>query len=82
MLRITLEVLKDKKIENEKMKIIYRDEYNKNNSIYYMSDGKTMRPTYISKIFRKLVKKHSFRTYTFHDLRHTHASVFTTYKWC
>jgi integrase len=52
-----------------------RDKKNENGYIFHWEDGRPLDPHYVSEKFPKILKAHNLPVITFHDLRHTHATL-------
>jgi integrase len=69
------DVLLQLKSEQSKNKKLFGSEYNKSDYVFTWEDGRLIQPDFVSKKFRKLLKKHDMPDIRFHNLRHTTASI-------
>ena len=67
--------LKSLYMEQRAMKAIYKKAYPKHNDICRWPDGRLVRPDYVTSRFRELIKKYDMPALTFHQLRHSSASL-------
>lgn len=70
---VVLSTLKADEIKNRKF---FGKEYIKNDYVFKLENGEPYRPNYISKKHKQILEKYGFKHIRFHDLRHTHATVF------
>ncbi len=63
---------KQKQLEN---KSLFGNKYIDNDFVCKRMDGSLFRPDYIPKAFKKLLREAGLPEISFHDLRHTHASM-------
>lgn len=75
LLSLTVEELRRHKTTQAKNKLQWGAEYENNGLICTWEDGRLMKPNYMSRLFMELVRKLDLPKITFHDLRHTHATL-------
>ena len=63
------------KAYQQKMKKYLGAAYQDNDFICKWNDGKPLAPDYVTQRFRSFLKKHGLRHITFHQLRHSSASI-------
>lgn len=67
-----LVLLKNREKEN---KLLFGNEYIKNDYVFKWDNGKPYNPDYITSKFSKTIKKYNLKKIRFHDLRHSCASL-------
>ena len=70
-----IEFFKWLKIREEEERAACGKDYIENDYIFKWPNGKTYDPDYISKRFKKLLKKNDLKRIRFHDLRHSCAAL-------
>lgn len=70
--------LKNKQNENKKL---FGKEYKESDYVFTWADGRLFRPDFLTKGFKKILKKNNFAMMRFHDLRHLCASMLREKKW-
>ena len=70
-----INMLKRIKKEQTENKLFLGPEYKDQNLVFCFSYGRHIRPVYITHRFKELVRKLNLGQYSFHDLRHTHATL-------
>ena len=61
--------------DNVKSTFDFKTIYNNDDYVISWSDGRPFRPNYISQLFKEIIDKNNLKKITFHDLRHTFASI-------
>ena len=69
------EVLKSHKAKQAQEKLLAGEAYQNNKMVFAEPDGSIIVPTNISQRFKKITKIAEIPQFTFHDLRHTFASI-------
>lgn len=69
------DVLMQVKSQQENYKEFFGSEYKESDYIFTWPDGSLIQPDYVSKKFKKLLKKNDLSLINFHNLRHTTASI-------
>ena len=59
----------------EKNKLLFGKEYIDSPYVFTWIDGHPISPDYISRVFKKLLKKYGYKHIRFHDLRHSCATM-------
>jgi integrase len=73
---VTMAALQLQKEKCEKNKQdLGEDKYNDQGYVVCWDDGTPYRPDYVTKAFEKMIKRLNLPKITFHDLRHTHATL-------
>ena len=75
LLPSTIKILKEHKKNQLKQKLLHSSEYNDENFVCCWEDGRPIRPDYITQTFKKIIRHGNFLDVSFHDLRHTHATL-------
>ena len=63
------------KNREKKNKLLFGNEYIKNDYVFKWDNGKPYNPDYITSKFSKTIKKYNLKKIRFHDLRHSCASL-------
>lgn len=74
----TIEILKEhykEQNENEKILTLYPGKQDKDKYVCTWPGGKLIRPDYLTKTLKKVLKQCNLPNIRFHDLRHTHATL-------
>lgn len=66
--------LKIQRLETQKWRL-KSNEWNDNDLCFPKLDGSPMYPTYLSQLCKKYATLSGFKDFTFHDIRHTHATL-------
>lgn len=69
------DVLLSVKAEQDNNRILFGKSYMDSDYVFTWADGKLIQPDFVSKKFKKLLKKHNLPGIHFHNLRHTTASI-------
>jgi len=72
---MTAKALKEEWKRQAQNKLALGEKYNNQNYVVCWDDGTPYAPDYITKAFKKLLKKLNLPDIRFHDLRHTHATL-------
>lgn len=78
LLDSTINLLKEAKVEQNKNKLLFGQEYYKEENYDFVCcwpNGKPLDGEYVSDTFKKIIRKLEFDDIRFHDLRHTHATL-------
>ena len=80
MPQMTMDELKTEKERQEKNKKDLGDEYQDQGYVVCWDNGEPFKPDYISKAFKSAIRALKLPDITFHDLRHTHATLLLEQK--
>lgn len=78
--QMTMDELKTEKERQEKNKKDLGDEYQDQGYVVCWDNGEPFKPDYISKAFKSAIRALKLPDITFHDLRHTHATLLLEQK--
>ncbi len=67
--------LRKHKVKQAQAKLIMGQDYTDEDYVCAWEDGRPFDPSYVSKKFNKVIKKHGLRKVRFHDLRHTFGTI-------
>jgi integrase len=72
---ITIRILKQHKEEQDNLRSMFAAEYKDSNFVCCWPDGRPLRPDYVTQTMPKLLRACNLPDMTFHDLRHTNATM-------
>lgn len=72
---LMLKFLKELKKDQLKNKLFFGDTYNENDFVCKLEDGKSFKPDYITRTFKRILEENKLPIIRFHDLRHSSASI-------
>lgn len=71
---VVVNILRQHKLWQKKNRILFGPDYYHSDHVNTWPDGRPILTEYITKQFKKFIKKHNLPEIRFHDLRHTHAT--------
>lgn len=75
------EMLLTLKTQKEKNRILFGKEFHDNDYVFVWDDGRLYAPDFVSKKFAKIIKQNNMPAITFHNLRHSTASILLEMGW-
>jgi integrase len=76
-----LDILMKRKEEQETYRRLFGKDYIENGYVFTWQDGNMIRPDYVSRKLRQIIKRAGLPPLRFHDLRHTTASILLSKGW-